>query len=443
LKFQGANSVGQREKKSITMKLLIKNGHVVDPANKIDDILDILIDANKISLVGKDIKASVDKTIDATKRIVMPGIIDMHVHLREPGREDKETIASGTLAALKGGITSVLAMPNTQIPIDCSQNLKLLKSIIKKTSHANVLIAAAITKARQGKELTEISQLKKEGILAITDDGASVDDERLMSEALKQAMKHKVLVICHCEDVSISKDGVINLGFISTRLGLRGVSCESEYRRVRRDIQLAEKLGASIHIAHVSCKESVEIIAKAKKKSLRLSAETAPHYFSFSEEDLLGYNTNMKVNPPLRSKEDVVEIKQGLKSGVIDVIASDHAPHTDNEKIIEFERAEFGAIGLETELAASITELVDQGILNWTQLVQKFTVNPAKILGIDRGTLGKGAIADIIIVDTEREWTVESKDFLSRSKNSPFIGRRLKGIVELTILNGKIAYNRC
>jgi dihydroorotase len=422
------------------MKLLIKSGHVIDPLNKIDGACDILIEDTKITKVAPGIKVNGEQTIDATGKIIMPGIVDMHVHLREPGREDKETVASGTRAAIHGGVTSMLAMPNTLSTIDCPENVKLLKEIIAKTACANVFITAAITHGRQGKKLTDIAKLKKAGAIAVSDDGNSVDEQKLMLAALRKAKELKIPATCHCEDKAFSGDGVVNLGFTSTRLGLRGISKESEYTRVKRDIELAEKATAPIHIAHVSCLESVEIIAKAKKKGIKVTCETAPHYFALDEEAVLGYDTNKKMNPPLRSKADVAAIKRGLAEGVIDVIASDHAPHTENEKEIEFDRAEFGVIGLETILAVSITELLMPKVLNIAELCRKLTCNPAKILGIDRGTLGIGKDADIIIIDPNKEWTVKKEGFFSKSRNSAFLGRTLKGTVEYTICSGKIAY---
>ena len=420
--------------------ILIKNGRVVNPVNDTDKEQDVLLKDGKISKVAKNIKEKADQTIDARGKIVMPGIVDMHVHLREPGREDEETVLSATKAGLKGGVTSILAMPNTQPAIDSVGNIKLLKAIIKKSAQANVFISGAITVGRLGTELTSISDLKKQGVLAITDDGSSVDDKELLLKALTEAKQNKVLTICHCEDKALSHNGVVNLGFSSTILGLRGIPNEVEYKRVERDIKIAEKAGASIHIAHVSCKESVDIIARAKKKGIRVSAETAPHYFSLDETALLGYDTNMKINPPLRNKDDVVAIREGLKSGVINVIASDHAPHTDSEKDIEFDHAEFGTIGLETELAVSITELISSGLLNWPGLVKKLTYNPSRILGLDKGTLKEGSVADIIVVDPDKEWTVKRQDFISKSKNSAFIGKKLKGHVDYTILKGKIVF---
>lgn len=423
------------------MKLLIKNGYVVDPANKISEIRDILVENSKISQISKSISVKANRVIDAVGKIVMPGIIDMHVHLREPGREDKETIFSGTKAALKGGVTSVLAMPNTTPAIDCAQEVRRLRNIIKDTAQANVFISAAISKGRLGEELSEIIKLKKAGVIAITDDGSSVENGALFLKAMQKAKTQKILVICHCEDRALSAAGVVNLGVVSTSLGLRGIPKEAEYKIIKRDIELAKRSGAKVHIAHVSCQESIEIIAQAKKKGIFVTAETAPHYFSLSQEDLSEYDTNMKMNPPLRSCADREAIKQGLKDGTIDVIASDHAPHTENEKDIEFDRAEFGVIGLETELAVAITELVNQKVLNWLQLAEKFTLNPAKILGIDKGMLSHGKDADLVIFSPEKEWLVKKEEIVSKSKNSPFLNRKLKGVVRYTILAGKVAYD--
>lgn len=425
------------------MKLLIKNGRVVDPQNNLDEVLDILVENSKIAKVAKNIKNGADKVIEAEGKIVLPGLVDMHVHLREPGREDKETILSATKAALKGGIASLLAMPNTSPAIDSVEHVGLLKKIIQKTAKANVFICGAITVGRLGKELTDIEALKKIGAVAISDDGSSVDDDELMLAGFKQAKKAQILVICHCEDKALSAGGVVNLGFTSTRMGLRGISQESEYKRVARDIALARKIDAAVHIAHVSCAESVEIIAQAKIKGIRVTAETCPHYFALSEEAVLGYDTNMKMNPPLRDKSDVAVIKQGLSDGTIDAIASDHAPHTENEKDIEFERAEFGVIGLETELAVAIPELVDKGLLDWRGLVERMSLNPARILGINKGTLSPGADADIIVVSPDKEWVVKKEDFVSKSKNSAFMGRTLKGIVDYTICAGKLVHAEC
>lgn len=421
------------------MSILIKNAQIISPVYKpASPAQDILIEENIIVHVGAGIEKPAAVVIDAEGKLVMPGLVDMHVHLREPGREDKETILTGTRSAAKGGVTTVLAMPNTTPAMDCPGNVSLLKEIVKRNACVNVAICGSITRGRLGQEVTDIAALKKSGITAISDDGSSVDDDAVMEEALKRALKEQVLVICHSEDKSLSQQGVVNLGFTSTRMGLRGISKESEYKRVARDLALAQKSGCPIHIAHVSCRETVELIAKAKKKGVQVTCETAPHYFSFSEEAVLGFDTNMKMNPPLRGKDDVLCIKQALSDGTIDVIASDHAPHTENEKDIEFDRAEFGVIGLETGLAASITELVATGILSWPKLVEKLALNPARILGREEPALCAGKEADLIIIDPDKEWLVTKAQFISKSKNSGFIGRHLKGVVERTICSGKI-----
>ena len=424
------------------MKILIKNGHVVDPANNLDKAIDILIQDSKIHKVSEGIQAKVDLTVDAAGKMVLPGLVDMHVHLREPGREDKETIETATEAGLKGGITSLLAMPNTSPAIDSAKSVRLLRELISQKAKANVFICGAITKAREGKELTDIATLKNEGAIAISDDGESVESSDLLSQALDRAHKENILVICHCEDKSLSRKGAINLGFISTCLGLRGIAKEAEYKRIERDVQLAQKINVPVHITHISCKESVEIIREAKGKKIKVTCDTCPHYFTLTEEAVLGYNTNMKVNPPLRTKEDVEAIKEGLRDGTIDAIASDHAPHTENEKEIEFEFAEFGTVGLETELAICITELVEPGILTWSDLARKLSLNPAKILGLDKGALTEGKDADIIVVSPDQEWIVKKEEIVSKSKNCAFIGYKLKGVVEYTLCAGKIVYRK-
>lgn len=424
------------------MKILLKNGRVIDPANNLDDSCDVLVENSRIAKVGKGLKNGADQTIDCGGKLVLPGLVDMHVHLREPGREDKETIASGTAAAVKGGITTVLAMPNTQPAIDSPDTVQMLRDLIRDTAVCRVLLSGAITRNRAGQQLTNIARLKREGIVAVTDDGSSVDSEELMLKALRKAKEAHVLPICHSEDKALSAGGAMNLSAISTRLGLRGIPRESEYRRVERDIKLAEKARCAVHIAHVSCAESVEIIARAKKRSARVSCETAPHYFSLTEEAVLDYDANKKMNPPLRTQADVDAIRQGLAKGTIDCIASDHAPHTIADKEIEFDRAEFGVTGLETELAVAITELIDTNIISWPELVRRMSLNPARILGLGAGTLSAGASADITVVDPGQEWVVDKQGFVSKSRNSCFLGRKLRGLVAATLCAGKIAYKQ-
>jgi dihydroorotase len=423
------------------MRILIKKARVIDPANGVDNVLDMAIEQGKIKELKKDIRSEADIIIDAAGKIAIPGMVDIHVHLREPGREDKETVETASGAAVKGGITTLVAMPNTSPAIDCRQHLQWLQDKAKQDSRLNILVAAAITKGRLGRELTDITQLKKQGAVAITDDGASVEDEEVMREALRAAAKEDMLVMCHCQDHVLSKNGVVNEGFTSTKLGLRPISNASEFQRVQRDIKLAKETGARVHIQHASCKESIEIIAAAKREGVKVSAETAPHYFSLSEEAVWGYDTDMKMNPPLRSLEDVEAVKRGLREGVIDAIASDHAPHTINEKAIEFERAAFGVIGLETELAVSITELVNSGILSWEELVRKIALNPARLINSDRGTLGLGVCADVVIISPQKKWLIKKSEFISKSSNSCFSDKEVLGLVEHTISRGKILYS--
>jgi len=417
-------------------RYLIKNGRVIDPANKIDDILDILISDGRIEKVGKNLDDKA-QTIDAKGMIVAPGLVDMHTHLREPGREDEETIHSGTRAAIKGGFTSVACMPNTEPPLDNPAIIKTLKDIIKKDAMANTFIIGTITEARAGKRATDFHKMKKEGVVAVSDDGSSIEDEKVMSEALEQSREENLLIIAHCEDSKMSGGGVMNHGFTATKLGLKGIPSESEYESIKRDVELAKRSSTRIHIAHVSAKESVDIIRRAKKEGVKVTAETAPHYFSLTEECCATYDTNTKMNPPLRSKEDVEELKRGLKDGTIDVIATDHAPHTDSEKDVEFAFAPFGIIGLETALSLSIMELVDKNILSWTELITKMSVNPSNILGIDRGSLKKSSIADIVIINPDKEYTYTKDSIESKSKNSPFISWVLKGRVEKVFIGGK------
>jgi dihydroorotase len=420
-------------------KYLIKNGRVIDPANNIDDNLDILIAADKIEMLGKGIKADSAEVIDAKDLIVTPGLIDMHAHLREPGREDEETVLTGTRAAVKGGFTTIACMPNTEPPLDNPAIIKSLREIIEKDAACNVSIIGCITEGRVGKRPTDFHKMIKEGVLAVSDDGSSVDDEKVMAEALQQSKEEGLLIIEHCEDRKISANGVMNQSFTATKLGLRGVPRAAEYEIVKRDIGLAKEVSWKIHIAHVSTRESVDLIRKAKKEGINVTAETAPHYFSLSEECCATYDSNTKMNPPLRSKSDVEAIKEGLKDGTIDVIATDHAPHTDNEKDVEFDFAPFGIIGLETALSLAIMELVGKNILSWNELIKRMSVNPARILGIKRGSLKKGAVADITMIDPAREYTYTKDSVQSKSKNSPFINWVLKGQAVALFVGGRLA----
>ncbi|UCD54671.1 MAG: dihydroorotase [Candidatus Omnitrophota bacterium] len=418
--------------------MIIKNGYIIDPSNKKEGVFDILIEGSKIKEVSKSIKAKDKEIIDAKKKIIIPGLIDMHVHLREPGREDIETVKSGTGAAISGGITSICSMPNTRLSMDNIENLELLKSIIKRDAGAFVSIIGAITKGREGKEIVDMKMMKEKGAIALSDDGNSIQDERVMLDALKKAKENGLLLISHCEDKTISKNGVVNEGIVATKLGLRGISKKAEYEFVGRDIELARKTKAKLHIAHVSCKESVDMIRKAKKDGVKVSAETGPQYFSLRDECCVTYDTRTKMNPPLRSAEDVEAIKKGLTDGTIDAIASDHAPHGKHEKEIEFDLAAFGIIGLETSLALAIMNLVETKRISWMRLVELMSANPAKILGLNhKGNLSPGSDADITIIDPEKKWVYTKDSIRSKSKNSPFIGWQFKGKVTGVIVGGR------
>lgn len=430
------------------MRILIKNGHIIDPAQGIDGIGDILIERGKIKEVRmQKAKAKIPKskiqnpksrTIDAKGFIVMPGLIDMHVHLREPGFEYKETIKTGTTAAVKGGFTTVCCMPNT-FPIN--DNASVTEFIMRKAAEegsCSVLPIGAVTKGQKGEELAEMGTMVKEGCIAFSDDGYPVMNSLIMRRALEYSKTFDVPIISHCEDLTLSDNGVVNEGLMSVTLGLKGIPAESEQIMVFRDIALAELTGARLHVAHVSTEGSVQLIRDAKKRGVHVTAETCPHYFSLTEDAVKGYDTNAKVNPPLRSDRDVHSIKEGLRDGTIDVIATDHAPHHTDEKLKEFDMAPSGISGLETALGSSLN-LVHDGVLTLQQLIEKMTLHPSRILRIqDKGMLKVGSDADIVIVDKNREWKVDAEKFISKGKNTPFHGWILKGLAAVTICKGKI-----
>ncbi len=414
------------------MKILIKRGRLIEPEKGIDEIFDILIEDGKIKKIG-NISENADKIIDAEGKIVTPGLIDMHVHLREPGREDEETLYTGTLCALHGGFTCVCCMPNTSPPID---NIGIVKFIFEADKNCTVYPVGAITKGLKGEELAEIGDLVKGGCCAISDDGNSVMNSEIMRRALEYSKMFDIPVISHAEDKNLSEGGDMNEGDMSLILGLRGIPRIAESIMVARDIALAEYTGAKIHIAHVSTKESCEIIKRAKEKGIKVTAEVTPHHFTFTEEDLKDFDTNYKVNPPLRTKEDKEALKKALKEGIIDVIATDHAPHADFEKELEFPEAPFGMIGLETAIPLIIQELIDTGILTWVEAIEKLTKNPRKILKLKEGVIEEGGDADITVIDPEKRWIY--KKTYSKSRNSPLLGKELKGKVLYTIYKGKV-----
>ena len=430
------------------MNLLIKGGHVVDPSQGLDAKMDILVENGKISKIGKDLpdggakasrKAPALQVIDARNLLVLPGLVDMHTHLREPGYEYKETIETGSEAALAGGFTSIACMPNTD-PIN--DNRSVTEFIIRqavKCGLVNVYPVAAISKGSEGKGLTEFGDLVEAGAVAFSDDGRPVMTGGLMRRALEYAGSFGVPIISHCEDATLSAGGLMNEGLTSTELGLPGIPSISEEVMVARDILIASYTEAALHIAHVSTAGSVDLIRDAKRRGVRVTAETAPHYFCLSEEALTEFDTRLKMNPPLRSTADIAAIKKGLRDGTLDAIATDHAPQSSIEKEVEFEYAANGIIGLETSLGLSL-RLVEEGILTLPQLVEKMSLNPAKILRLNKGTLKPGADADITIVDPEKAWTVDVKKFRSKSRNSPFGGWQLKGKVTHTIVAGVVKF---
>jgi dihydroorotase len=423
------------------MKILIRDGHIIDPSQKLDGVGDILIEDGKIKEItdqGTKVKNDPDiRIINAQGMIIIPGLIDMHVHLREPGFEYKETIQTGTLAAMKGGFTTVCCMPNTLPVNDNASVTEFIKRKASQEGHCAVLPIGAITKGQKGQELAEIGTMRNEGCIAFSDDGQPVMNSLIMRRALEYSKSFDVPVISHSEDLTLSEDGVMNEGLISVTLGLKGIPAEAEQIMIFRDILLAELTGGRLHIAHVSTEGSVNLIRNAKNRGANVTAETCPHYFSLTEDAVQGYNTNAKVNPPLRTARDIAAIKKGLEDGTIDVIATDHAPHHRDEKMREFDSAPFGISGLETALGLSLG-LVQEGILTLRQLIEKITLNPAKILRIKKGTLCAGMDADIVVVDEKKEYTVHAERFISKGKNTPFEGWELKGAPVLTMYKGKI-----
>lgn len=420
------------------MAILIKNIRVIDPASKTDKVKDIYIEGSKI--VSK-LSKEPETVIDGKNKIAVPGLIDVHSHLRDPGQEEKETIKTGTRSACKGGITTVLCMPNTKPVTDNAPSVEYILLKAQKEGKVNVLPIGCITKGSLGTELAEIGILKKAGIVAVSDDGSPVASSQIMRRALEYTKMFNLPVISHCEDKDLSRTGVMNEGKNSMKLGLRGIPAQSEEIMVSRDIMLTELTGGHLHIAHVSTEGSVELVRQAKKKGLKVTAETCPHYFTLTDDSLKTFNTNYKMNPPLRSEKDVQSVKKGLKDGTIDCICTDHAPHTLEEKSREFDIAPFGIIGFETLLSLVLNELVDKKVLTLQEAIAKMTVNPAKIFYIkDRGTLKPGAFADVTIIDTKYSYEYKKEDILSKSKNSPFIGRKFKGGAVMTIVGGKIVW---
>ena len=413
---------------------------MIDPG-RFNGVADVLIDEGRVVAVGPHLKVPAGATkIDATGRLVLPGFVDLHVHFREPGFEYKESIQSGAAAAVAGGFTSVCCMPNTN-PVNDNQAItEFMLDRARAAGLANVFPIGAITKGSEGKELAEIGDLRRAGCVAISDDGKPVMNSLVMRRAMEYALAFDVPVVDHCEDLHLAEGGCMNEGAISTELGLPGMPAAAEDVMVARNVALAELTGARLHLAHISTEGSVRMVREAKSRGLHVTAEACPHHFTITEEVVRGYNTYAKMNPPLRTWKDVQAIKDGLRDGTIDVIATDHAPHAAQEKQLGFTEAPFGIVGLETALSLTFA-LVDEGVLSLELAVDKLSTAPAKVFGLAKGTLAVGADADVTIVDQQEQWEVDPAKFRSKSRNTPFAGWKVKGRVRTTIVGGRVVFD--
>jgi dihydroorotase len=418
----------------------ITGGRVIDPSQKFDQTADLWLENDRILGIGPQLRPRADRTIDATGKIVCPGLIDMHVHLREPGREEDETIATGTAAAVAGGVTSVACMPNTEPPIDTQADAEFMRMQAHRAGHANVFPIGTISKNREGKELAEIGGLVEGGAVAFTDDGSPVVNSELMRRALEYAKMFDKAILSHSEDLGLTRDGVMHEGLVSLQLGLKGMPAAAEEIMVYREIALAEMTGGRMHILHVSTAGSVELIRQAKKRGARVTGEACPHHITLTDESLRSFDSNFKMAPPLRTQRDIEALLQGLVDGTIDVLATDHAPHAPEKKMREFDLTPNGIIGLETFLPICIRALIDTKLLTWEQMIAKMTVNPAHVLSIDRGTLQSWRMADVTVIDPDAEWTIDPAKFYSKSRNCPFAGWRVRGRADVVIVGGKIRY---
>lgn len=423
------------------MKILIKNGRIIDPDTRLDKVADLLIEDEKIAAVGEDLEEKADRTVDARGCFVMPGLIDMHVHLRDPGLTYKEDIVTGSQAAAKGGVTTVLAMPNTKPVMDDPSRIAYVKHKAKEFAKIHVLQVGAITKGMKGEKLSDIEGMVKMGIPAISEDGKSVMNTQLYREAMEIARDLDIPVLAHCEDIDMVKGGCMNEDEKSKEFGLPGISNAVEDCIVARDIILSRDTGCHLHLCHCSTEASALMLKKAKKAGIPVTGEVCPHHFTLTSDDMVRNDTNYKMNPPLRRKEDLEALRQGLKDDVFDVISTDHAPHSREEKGQSMLRAPFGIVGLETSVALTITELVDTGWITPMQMAEKMSYNPARILKLeDKGSLRPGKTADVVIIDPEEEYVIDVNSFVSKGKNSPFHGRKVKGKVKMTICSGTVVY---
>ncbi len=421
------------------MPILIKGGKVVDPGRFVG-VADVLIDQGKVLAVGPNLQAPAGSTmIEAKDRLVLPGFVDLHVHFREPGFEYKETIQSGSAAAVAGGFTTVCCMPNTNPVNDNQAVTEFILERSRIAGLANVWPVGAITKGSEGKELAEIGDLRRSGCVAISDDGRPVMNSLVMRRAMEYALAFDLTVVDHCEDLHLAEGGCMNEGLVSTELGLPGIPSAAEDVMVARNLSLSELTGARLHLAHISTAGSVRMVREAKARGIKVTAEACPHHFTLTEEVVRGYNTHAKMNPPLRTWDDVRAIKEGLRDGTIDVIATDHAPHATQEKQQDFTEAPFGIVGLETALSLTLG-LVEEGVMSLEQAVEKLTSSPAAAFGLKKGTLAVGADADVTIVDQQAEWVIDPGKFRSKSRNTPFVGWKVKGRVLTTIVGGRVVF---
>ena len=420
--------------------LLIKNGRVIDPSQRMDRFTNLLVRDGKIA--GYDVPANgQDVIFDAAGKIVSPGLIDMHVHLREPGREEDETIATGTAAAIAGGFTSIACIPNTDPPIDTQGTVEFVRHQAARADNCNVFVVACVSKGREGKELAEIGQLVQAGAVAFSDDGAPVYDSELMRRAFEYCLMFDKPILNHAEVLELTRGGVMHEGLVSLVLGLPGMPAAAEDVMVGRDISLAQATGGRIHIMHVSSAGSVELIRRAKSRGVRVTTEVCPHHFTLTDESLRSFDSNFKMSPPLRDSRDVETCIAGLADGTIDCIVTDHAPHAREKKMRELDQAPFGIVGLETSLALVITRLIEPGHLDWPTALAQMTINPARVLGVDKGTLAIGADADITVIDPDTRWTVDPAKFHSKSINTPFTGWNLRGRADTVIVGGRVKFS--
>ena len=423
------------------MTMLIKNGRVIDPASNTDEIMDLLVSDGVIVKVQKNITEEADSVIDASGCFVMPGLIDLHVHFREPGFEHKETIRTGARAAARGGFTTVCPMPNTNPVIDSVEMVEYIKHKAEEVTDINILPIAAITAGQDGEYLTDFENLKEAGAVAVSEDGKSVMNARVARQAMRLAAEVDIPVFAHCEDKNLAARGVMNAGNHARELGLYGIMNAVEDIIVARDILLAKNTGARLHLCHCSTEDSVRMIEDAKKEGMDITAEVTPHHLTLTEDAITEDDADFKMNPPLRTRKDVDRLREGIKSGIIDCIATDHAPHHKTEKERGFVEAPFGITGLETSVAITITELVKTGLLTPLQMAERMSYTPAKIIGIDKGTLLPGKAADITIIDPDAEYVIDSNTFASKGHNTPFNGKKVSGEVRYTIAAGKVVYS--